>query len=311
MPHKPTTTTSKLIKNMIFRGTAPALVTPFTADNQLDLGALRRHIDFVISGGVEGIVLLGTTGENPTISGEERRRIVEVAIEYTNKRIPVIIGTGTNDTSDCIRYSREAAEAGADALLIVGPYYNKPTHNGYIAHFAAVAEATDCPIIAYNVPGRTGSNIKAETMLAIAEHVPTVVAVKEASADLAQISDIIRNRPEGFAVYAGDDELVLPIVALGGDGVISVLANAVVHPFTDLVRLCLAGDFTAAKSLHYALLDIMRACFYESNPIPIKTLLGEMGLMNPLMRLPLIPMSEGPKAKLMSVFNALNLEQTV
>ncbi|MBL7977009.1 MAG: 4-hydroxy-tetrahydrodipicolinate synthase [Bacteroidetes Order II. Incertae sedis bacterium] len=295
---------------MIFRGTAPAMVTPFSANNQLDLGALRNHIDFVISGGVEALVLLGTTGENPTITGEERRQIVETAIEHTNQRIPVIIGTGTNDTSDCIRYSREAAAAGADALLIVGPYYNKPTHNGYMAHFAAVADATDCPIIAYNVPGRTGSNIKAETMLAIAEQVPTVVAVKEASADLAQISDIIRNRPEGFAVYAGDDELVLPITALGGDGVISVLANAVVQPFTDFVRLCLGGDFTAAKATHYELLDIMRACFYESNPIPIKTLLGEMGLMNPLMRLPLVPMGEGPKAKMMDVYRSLGIEQT-
>ncbi|HCR49857.1 MAG TPA: 4-hydroxy-tetrahydrodipicolinate synthase [Rhodothermales bacterium] len=295
---------------MIFRGTAPAMVTPFSADNQLDLEALRRHIDFVISGGVEALVLLGTTGENPTITGEERRRIVETAIEHTNQRIPVIIGTGTNDTSDCIRYSREAAAAGADALLIVGPYYNKPTHNGYIAHFAAVADTTDCPIIAYNVPGRTGSNIKAETMLAIAEQVPTVVAVKEASADLAQISDIIRNRPEGFAVYAGDDELVLPIAALGGDGVISVLANAVVQPFTDFVRLCLDGNFAAAKSIHYELLDIMRACFYESNPIPIKTLLGEMGLMNPLMRLPLVPMSEGPKARILDVYRALGIKQT-
>lgn len=296
---------------MIFRGTAPALVTPFTADNQIDYDALRRLIDTVIEGGVEGLVLLGTTGENPTITGDERRKIVEVAIEYTRKRVPVIIGTGTNDTSDCIRYSKEAAQAGADGLLIVGPYYNKPTHNGYIAHFDAVAQATDCPIIAYNVPGRTGSNIKAETMLAIAEQVKTVVAVKEASADLAQISDIIRHRPEGFAVYAGDDELALPIIALGGDGVISVLANVVGHPFTDMVRMCLAGDFVAAKPLHFELLDLMRACFYESNPIPVKTLLSELGLIGADMRLPLVPMSEGPRAKMMAVYDAFKAAVSV
>lgn len=296
---------------MIFRGTAPALVTPFTADNQVDFDALRRIIDFVIEGGVEALVLLGTTGENPTITGDERKRITEVAIEYARKRVPVIIGTGTNDTSDCVRYSKEAADFGADALLVVGPYYNKPTHNGYIAHFAAVASATDCPIIAYNVPGRTGSNIKAETMLAIAEQVPTVVAVKEASGDLAQMSDIIRNRPEGFAVYAGDDELALPLAALGGDGVISVMANAIGHPFTDMVRQALSGEFEAARETHYALLDMMRACFFESNPIPIKTLLGEMGLLNPLMRLPMVPMSEAPKQRMMEIYRRLNLPELV
>lgn len=296
---------------MIFRGTAPALVTPFTADNQVDFDSLRRLIDFQIAGGSDAIVLLGTTGENPTISSEERRQIVAAAIEHTQKRIPVIIGTGTNDTQDCVRYSKEAANQGADALLIVGPYYNKPTPRGYVAHFAAVADATDCPIIAYNVPGRTGSNIKAETMLQIAEEVSTVVAVKEASADLAQISDIIRNRPDGFAVYAGDDELALPVIALGGDGVISVLANAVTHPFTDMVKMCLRGEFAEALKLHYDLLDIMRACFYESNPIPIKTLLAEMGMLNGLMRLPLVPMSDAPKAQMMQVFEALQSKITV
>ena len=290
---------------MIFRGTAPALVTPFTADNQIDYDALRRLIDFQIDGGVSALVLLGTTGENPTITGDERRKIVDVAIEYTRKRVPVIIGTGTNDTSDCIRYSKEATDAGADALLIVGPYYNKPTPNGYIAHFGAVADATDCPIIAYNVPGRTGSNIKAETTLRIAEEIPSVVAIKEASGDLAQISDILQHRPAGFAVYAGDDELALPVIALGGEGVISVLCNAITNPFTDMVRACLDKDFDVATPLHFQLLDIMRACFIESNPIPIKTLMGEMGLFESHMRLPLVPMSVEAKINMMRIYKTL------
>lgn len=273
----------------LFQGTAPALVTPFTADDQVDYDAFKRLIDFQIEGGVSGLVVLGTTGENPTVTDDERRRLVDVSVEHTDGRVPVIIGTGTNSTHQSIRYSKEAAEAGADGLLIVGPYYNKPSQAGFQAHVKAIADATDCPIIIYNVPGRTSFNFTAETTLHLAEDVPTVVGVKEASGNLAQISDILAHRPEGFAVYAGDDEIALPLITMGGDGVISVISNAIPEPFADMIRSALEGDMASARAQHFKLLAAMRACFLETNPVPVKMILAERGLMSEHLRLPLIP----------------------
>lgn len=286
----------------LFRGTAPALVTPFTADGAVDDAALRRLIDRQIDGGVEGLVILGTTGENATIWPDERRHIVDLALEHTNGRVPVIIGTGNNSTSESIVFSKEAAASGADGLLVVGPYYNKPPQAGFHAHVAAIAEATDCPIILYNVPGRTSFNATAETTLRIAEAVPTVVGVKEASGDLAQITDILAHRPDTLAVYAGDDEMTLPMAVLGADGVVSVISNLVPKPFTDMVRAALAGDYATARRAHFRLLPAMRACFFETNPIPAKTLLAAMGLITPTMRLPLVPMGEANRQRLLDVF---------
>ena len=275
---------------MIFRGTAPALVTPFTLDGQIDEPAFRLLIDDQIRGGVEALVVLGTTGENPTISHDERRRLVELSIEHTAGRIPVIIGSGTNNTNESIVFSKEAAAAGADGLLVVGPYYNKPTPAGYVSHFQAVASATDLPIIVYNVPGRTASNITSETMLELAE-IPTIAGVKEASGDIAQISDILAHRPEGFAVYAGDDEMAFPLIALGADGVISVISNACPKYFSHMIRLALSGAYTEARTEHLALLTAMRACFYESNPVPVKAVLAHLGKMSNTVRLPLVTLT--------------------
>lgn len=288
---------------LLFTGTAPALITPFDVEGNLDESALRRLIDRQIEGGVEGLVILGTTGENPTITHDERRRIVELSLEHTDGRVPVIVGTGTNDTRDAVHYSKEAADAGADGLLVVGPYYNKPTQAGYRAHFRAVAAATDCPIILYNVPGRTGSNITAETTLELAETVPTIIGTKEASGSLAQISDILAGRPDDFAVYAGDDEIALPIIALGADGVISVVSNVIPDAFSAMIRQALAGEFTAARAEHLRLLEPMRACFYESNPAPVKAILAEMGLIEPTLRLPLVPVTEATLDRLRDVFS--------
>ncbi|MDX1440485.1 MAG: 4-hydroxy-tetrahydrodipicolinate synthase, partial [Rubricoccaceae bacterium] len=255
------------MKQPPFRGTAPALITPFTADNRVDEDALRRVIDFQIDGGleynaeykgVEALVVLGTTGENPTITTEERKRIVGLVMAHVAGRVPVIVGTGTNNTAQSVEFSRQAADAGASGLLVVGPYYNKPTPNGLLGHVSAIADATDCPIIFYNVPGRTGSNATAETQLRMAESIPSVVATKEASGDLNQIADIIAHRPDGFAVYSGDDDLTLPMLALGADGLISVCANAVPGRTSELVRKGLVGDFGTARSLHFFLLDAMR-----------------------------------------------------
>ncbi|HET6566450.1 MAG TPA: 4-hydroxy-tetrahydrodipicolinate synthase [Rhodothermales bacterium] len=291
-----------MAKRGIFSGTAPALVTPFTTDDELDFPALRGLIDWQIEGGVEALVILGTTGENATIWPEERRRLVEVAIDHTAGRVPVIIGTGNNSTSESILFSREAAQAGADGLLVVGPYYNKPTQAGFRAHVAAIADATDCPIIVYNVPGRTSFNCKAETMLQIAEEVPSVVGVKEASGDLAQISDILAHRPDRLAVYSGDDEMTLPMIALGADGVVSVICNALPDVFDELVQAALAGEFEEARRMHFRLLPAMRACFVETNPIPVKAVLAAMGRVESTMRLPLIPISDENRNKVLQAF---------
>ncbi len=295
--------------SFIFTGTAPALVTPFTQDDAIDEQSYRRMIDWQIESGVDALVVLGTTGENATIWPEERRRIVEIAIEHTAGRAPVIVGTGNNSTSESIVFSKEAAAAGADGLLIVGPYYNKPTQAGFVAHVAAIAEAADCPIIIYNVPGRTSLNIKAETTLRIAEEIPAVRGVKEASGDLGQISDILAHRPAHLAVYSGDDEFALPLILLGAEGVISVVANALPGRFSTLIRAALEGRYDEARVMHFDMLTAMRACFYETNPIPIKTILGAMGRMLPQLRLPLVPMEEANRRRLMDAFAGLTDEE--
>ncbi len=278
--------------NMLFRGVAPALVTPFTADDEIDEDAFCDLIQTQIDGGVSGLVVLGTTGENPTVTEEERHRLVDLAVETTDGRVPVIVGTGTNNTEESVAFSNAAVEAGADGLLVVGPYYNKPSQNGFVAHVEAIAEAADAPIILYNVPGRTSFNVSAETTLHLAEEVPQVVGVKEASGDLEQIGDILLHRPDDFAVYSGDDEITLPLLSMGGDGAVSVISNALPERFSRLVDAGLDGDVATARDLHFDLLPAMRACFLETNPIPIKDVCAAMGWMEPHVRLPLVPMDE-------------------
>ena len=303
------------VRQPIFRGTAPALVTPFTADGSaIDEAAFRSLIDFQIEGsrfdgrlfeGVEALVVLGTTGENPTVTHAEHRHLVDVAIEHTAGRVPVVVGTGTNDTAGSVAYSVEAARAGADGLLVVGPYYNKPTPDGVLGHVAAIADATDCPIVLYNVPGRTGSNLAAETTLRVLEAVPSVVGVKEASGDLNQIADVVAGAPDGVAVYSGDDDLAFPTVCMGGAGLVSVIANAAPGPISEMVRRALDGGLEGARALHYALLDAMRASFYESNPTPLKAVLAAQGRMESTVRLPLAPLSEAASGRVLSAYAAL------
>lgn len=278
--------------DMLFRGVAPALVTPFTADDTVDEEAFRRLIDLQIEGGVSALVVLGTTGENPTITETERHRIVDAAIEATDGRVPVIVGTGTNNTDESIAYSEAAIDAGADGLLVVGPYYNKPPQAGFTAHVKAIAEAADAPIILYNVPGRTSFNINPETALHLAEEVPHVVGIKEASGEIEQINDLLAHRPEGFGVYSGDDEMTLPLLAMGGDGAVSVISNALPEPFCELVEAGLNDNLATARERHAELLPAMRACFLETNPIPIKDVCAALGWMEPHVRLPLTPMDE-------------------
>lgn len=276
--------------DMLFRGAAPALVTPFTADNELDESAFRSLINTQIDGGVAALVVLGTTGENPTVTHAERRQLVDWAVDAADGRVPVIVGTGTNNTAQSITFSQEAENAGADGLLVVGPYYNKPSQDNFVAHTVAIAEATELPIVLYNVPGRTSFNVTAETTLRLATEVPQVVGMKEASGDLGQITDILAHRPKGFAVYAGDDEMTLPVTLLGGDGVVSVISNVLPRAFASLAKAALAGDVATAQQKHFELLTAMRACFYATNPVPVKTVLAAVGAMDEHVRLPMEPL---------------------
>jgi 4-hydroxy-tetrahydrodipicolinate synthase len=278
--------------DMLFRGVAPALVTPFTSEDTIDETAFRDLIDIQIDGGVSALVVLGTTGENPTINEAERHQIVDLAVDAADGRVPVIVGTGTNNTEESVAFSEAAVEAGADGLLVVGPYYNKPSQNGFTAHVKTIAEAADAPIILYNVPGRTSFNVAAETALHLGEEVPQVVGVKEASGDLGQIGEILAHRPDDFAVYAGDDEMTLPLLAMGGDGAVSVISNALPELFCQLVDAGLAGDLATARERHFELLPAMRACFLETNPVPIKDVCAALGWIEPHVRLPLTPMDE-------------------
>jgi 4-hydroxy-tetrahydrodipicolinate synthase len=289
------------------RGTGTAIVTPFTASGEIDYEATRRLLDYQLTGGVEMIVPLGSTGENPTVNNQERTKFFRFVIEYIDDRAVVVAGTGSNDTRTTVELTKEAYSLGADAALVVTPYYNKPTPNGLFEHFSAVAEI-GIPIVMYNVPGRTGLNMNAETTLRCAE-IPNVVAVKEASADLPQCMEIIKNAPHGFWLLSGEDNLTLPLMSLGAAGVISVTSNVVPNEFSRMVRFALDKKFTEAKAIHYELLDLMKIMFVESNPGPVKSALSMMGIIGENYRLPLVPMREENKMKVRDVL--LQLESVV
>lgn len=287
---------------MIFTGSATALVTPFSGDGLIDEAAFCNLIDRQIESGSSAVVVLGTTGENATVTPKERSRLSAIAVEQVAGRVPLIIGTGNNSTSESIAFSVEADRLGADGLLVVGPYYNKPPQRGFKAHVAAIADATSCPIILYNVPGRTGFDASTESILELAHEIPSVVGVKEASGDLAKVADLIRGRPEGFAVYSGDDEWTLFFLALGADGVISVVSNVLPRLMSRLVRLGLEGELKEASQVHYTLLSAMRACFLDTNPIPVKAVLAKLGYTESRLRLPLVAMSAEEEEVIMSEF---------
>jgi 4-hydroxy-tetrahydrodipicolinate synthase len=272
-------------------GCGTALATPFTSSGGLDERALRGLVDWQIDEGIDFLVPCGSTGEAATMTPAEHRRVVEITVEQVRGRVPVVAGAGSNDTKKAIDFSRQMKEAGATHLLHVSPMYNKPPQRGIVAHFLAIAEAVELPIVVYNVPGRTGSNIEAATTLELAKH-PRLASVKEASGSLPQITDVIAGKPTDFTVLSGDDELTLPILALGGDGLISVVSNVVPRLMTELVRLGRAGRIDEARAIHLRLLPWMRAAFVESNPLPVKAALAMMGRMQNVLRLPLVPMAE-------------------
>lgn len=275
-----------------FVGTGTALVTPFLTDGTIDFPALYRLLDFQIDNGIEYIVIGGSTGESATMSFAEKQLLFQKSIEYVAGRRPIIAGTGSNDTRATIELTKVAVDAGADGVLLVSPFYNKPTQKGLIQHFSAIAQSADTSFILYNVPGRTASNMLPETQLAIAEANKNVIATKEASADLEQMMEIIRSAPSHFTLLAGDDSLTLPIIASGGTGTISVISNYAPKQFGDLVRASITGDFSKAREILYSLLPLMKANFLESNPIPVKAALQLMGMIGSTIRLPLTPATE-------------------
>lgn len=283
----------------MFRGSIVAIVTPFR-DGKIDEKAFRELIEFHIKNGTDGIVPCGTTGESATLSLDEHERLIELTIEAVNKRVPVIAGTGSNNTAEAVRLTKRAKEAGADAALLITPYYNKPTQEGLYQHYKKVAEEVDIHIILYNVPGRTGVNMLPETVARLAE-IKNIVGIKEATGDLKQISDVINLCPKDFLLLSGDDFTVYPTLAIGGHGVISVVANVAPKDMADLCDSYFAGDLKKANDLHYKLLPLNTAMFYETNPIPVKTALSLMGKVTGEMRLPLCQMSEGNLNRLKKV----------
>lgn len=291
----------------IFRGIGTALVTPFKPDGSFDERSFERFVDWQIEEGVNFLVPCGTTGENPALTLEEHRRIVEIAVRRANGRVAVLAGAGSNSTEKAVELALTAIELGADGALTITPYYNKPTPDGLRRHFGAQAEAIEkrssgFPMVMYNVPGRTGINMTAATTLQLAREIPNIIGVKEASANMEQILTILRDRPKGFLVLSGDDAWSLPLIAAGGDGVISVIGNEAPRAMSEMVSLALRGDFDGARMIHNRLLPLMIGNFLESNPIPVKSALKMMGILDSdTLRSPLAPMTEANRKKLESI----------
>lgn len=289
----------------MFNGALSAIITPFR-DGAVDEPALRELIEWQIRRGVDGIVPCGSTGESATLTHAEHERVIKLAIEQARKRVPVVAGTGSNSTAEAIRLTSFAREAGADGALLISPYYNKPTQDGIIKHYRAIAQSVSLPLIIYNIPGRTGSNILPETLAQLAD-IPNIVGVKEASGSMDQATDIRRLCGDRLTILSGDDSLTLPLMALGAKGVISVITNVMPGEMHELAAAALGGDFARARELHYRMLPLMRALFLETNPIPIKYAASLMGKCTAEMRMPLTPMSSAPAGKLRTAMKELGL----
>lgn len=282
----------------LFRGTFTAIVTPFKSDLTIDFEAFGKHLDHQIANGINGIVVCGSTGESATLSTKEKVALFTYALERVNKRVPIIAGTGSNNTQASIDLTLVAKELGADASLLVAPYYNKPSQEGLYNHYKLISEAVDMPHIIYNVPGRSNVNILPEIQLRLAEECPNIVATKEASGNLEQVMTIVKYAPNDFSVLSGDDTLSLPMIATGVDGVVSVLSNYAPKLFSDCINLALDGKFNEARELHYKLFDLMQLNFIEPNPVPAKTALQMMGMMEDNFRMPLMQITEASREKL-------------
>ena len=293
------------MKKTIFTGMATALVTPMTPSG-IDYDTFGRFIDFQIESGINALVVMGTTGENATIEPEDQYKVIRYAVEHTAGRIPVIAGTGTNNTAHVLENTKRACEAGADAVLVVTPYYNKATQNGLITHFTAVADVATVPVILYNVPGRTGCNIQPKTLAVLAEH-PNIVAIKEASGNMAQFMEMMRLCGDKIAIYSGEDALTAPMMSMGCKGAISVLSNVVPAKAVAMTDAALAGDYETAAKLQLSMLPLIDALFSQVNPIPAKAAVSAMGFGQDYLRMPLTPMEEPLRSKLFEEMKKLGV----
>jgi len=292
---------------MKLRGCGTALVTPFRKDGAIDEPALRSLVGWQVESGIDFLVPCGTTGETPTLSREEWLRVIDITIEVAGGRVPIVAGATSNSTRDAVEKAQTvAARRGVDAILTASPYYNKPTQEGQYQHFKAIAEAVEKPLILYNVPGRTGANLEPATLARLAQ-IPNIAGVKEASGNIGQIADVCNAVPEGFLVFSGDDAVTLPIIALGGVGIISVAGNEIPHEMSELTRAALANQWDTARRIHRKFLALMQANFIESNPIPVKAVLAMMGRIEEVYRLPLCPMKKENRAKLEKIASEAGL----
>lgn len=291
----------------MFKGVFTAIITPFNEDGNLGEESLKNLIDFNIENGVSGIVPCGTTGESPTLDHVEHDKVIELTVNHVNKRVPVIAGTGSNCTKEAIRLTKHAEHAGVDGVLLVNPYYNKPTQEGLYRHFKAIADSVKIPCIIYNIKGRTGVNVETSTLMRLANECKNIVAVKEASGDLNQMKDVIAQRPEGFSVLSGDDNITLDLIKAGGDGVISVASNIVPDKMSHMVKSALEGNFDEAEKINNELAPLFEAEFIETNPIPIKYMLSLKGMCKEVYRLPICELRPENKEKIKQVMQNMKL----
>ena len=289
----------------MFDGAVSALITPFK-DGAIDERAFRELIEWQIQEGIDGVFPCGSSGESATLTHAEHEQAIKIAVQQAKKRVPVLAGTGSNSTAEAIRLTTFAREAGADGAVLISPYYNRPTQEGIFRHYKAIAQSVDLPLVVYNIPGRTGSNILPETVARMAE-VPNIVGLKEASGSLDQASDIVFHCGDRITVLSGDDSLTLPLMAIGAKGVISVISNVMPKKTQQLTAAALAGDYKRAREIHFQLLPLMRALFFETNPIPVKYAASLLGKCSAEVRMPLTPLSPGPAAKLREVMKQLSL----
>lgn len=291
------------------KGMGVAMVTPFDENYEIDYSALRKLTQFLIDGGTDYLVVQGTTGESPVLTDTEKQKVLDTVVEVNAGKLPIVFGIGGNNTAKLQESFKTFNLSGVDAILSASPYYNKPTQNGIYAHYKALAESTELPIILYNVPGRTASNIEAATTLKLANDFSNIIAVKEASGSMEQVMNIIQNRPKGFLVISGDDAIAMPIVAAGGDGVISVVGNGFPKDFADMIRAALKDDMVTARELHYKVLPVIAPLFTEGNPAGIKEVLSHLGIMKNTLRLPLVNVSESLKKDLIAKTDNLYAKQ--
>lgn len=277
------------MKQNIFKGLGIALVTPFASDGSVDYDVLKNLLDYQLKNGADFFCILATTGETPTLTKDEKQKIKELVVEKVGDKVPILIGCGGNNTADVVNELQTADFSGIDGILSVCPYYNKPSQEGLYQHFKAIAGATNMPVVLYNVPGRTGVNLKTETTVRLARDCENIVAIKEASGSLEQVDEIIKNKPDGFDVISGDDALTFPMIACGAAGVISVIGNALPKEFSRMIRLEMKGEIESARKIHHKFTDLFNLLFVDGNPAGVKAMLHEMGMIENVLRLPLVP----------------------